>query len=1069
MKKNLGKIRRGFILALVLSISSIFSNLAAQNTSITGSVVDANNGDPIIGASVAVEGTSTGTMTDIDGKFSLNVSKGAKLTISYIGYIEQTVVIGDQKTLHVQLKEDSKQLEEVVVVGFGTQKKVNLTGSVGVIDNKAFEDRPVQNAVQALQGRVAGLNISTKGIGGTLNAGMNVNVRGTGTIAKNADGSSVSSGSPLVLIDGIEGDLAAINPQDIDNISVLKDAASAAIYGSRAPFGVILVTTKRGKTGKAQVSYNNSFRWSSPILRQKMMNSYEFVNYWNDADRNGGGNGQKFQPAMVQRVKDYMEGKLAPNDVALPRADGKWDYDYTNANVDWMKEYYRDSAPSQEHTISLSGGSDKWRYYVSGNYLDQEGLMRYGTDTYSRYATTIKLSGDIADNINFEYSGRFTRTNYNRATTMEDGFYEHIMRRARPNRAITDPNGFYMSDINYLDALENGGRRKQEQDWYTQQLKVTYSPIKNWNIIGEMNYKIYSDYVDENAYKVYSYEANGITPYRALTSVANDYVYNYTYKNYLFSPNVYTNYTFNLNDKHNFTALLGFQSEKSRNKNFSASRKDMISTDIPVLGQTTNTSPDITGGLGRWATAGFFGRINYDFDGKYLLEANLRYDGTSKFRKDERWNWFPSFSAGWNIAQEDFWKPIAPTVNTLKLRTSYGKLGNQNINNWYPTYQTITTGTANGGWLVNGAKPNTAWAPGLISTTLTWEKIRSWNFGLDWGLLNNRLTGSFDYFIRYTDDGLGYGSELPATLGTKVPQVNNVDIKTAGFELTLNWRDRIQDFTYGVGLTLSDSRTKVRNYPNETASIDDYLVGYYTGEIWGYKTIGIAKTQEEMDAHLATLNNGGQSALGNQWGAGDIMYADLDGDGKVSGGARTLSDHGDLRVIGNNTPRYSTGINIDASYKGFDFNMFWQGILKRDYYASGMMFWGTTSAGEWWSTAMKPHLDYFRDDTSLLGANYDSYYPRPIFGGKNQHTQTRYLLDASYLRLKNIQLGYTLPLAITQKAKMSKVRVFIAGENLLTITDLNDTLDPESLGIGRQGGATYPLQKTVSFGLNVVF
>ncbi len=764
-----------------------------------------------------------------------------------------------------------------------------------------------------------------------------------------------------------------------------------------------------------------------------------------------------------------MEGKLDPKDVVLKRADGKWDYDYTNANVDWMQQYYRDWAPTQEHTLSLSGGSDKWSYYVSGNYLTQEGLMRYGTDTYDRYTTTAKLSGDISSSVNLQYTNRFVRTAYGRPTSMTEGFYDNVMRRARPNRAITDPNGKYMSDINYIDALQNGGRRKEENDFQTQQLKLTITPVKDVKIITELNYRTQTEFTHEDAFKNYSYLADGVTPYLALTSVANDYVYEYARKSYFFNPNIYGEITKSL-DKHNFKVMAGFQSEWNKYRDLSASRKDLFSKDLPVIDLTSNLTPTVTGQVQEWATSGIFGRLNYDYDGKYLLEANLRYDGTSRFREDKRWNVFPSVSLGWNVANENFWEPIAKTVNTLKLRASYGILGNQNTNGWYPTYQTISTGIANGMWLVDGVKPNIASAPGLVSSSLTWEKIRSWNFGIDLGAFKNRLTGSFDSFIRFTDNGVGPGISLPATLGTSVPRVNNVDIKTSGFELSIGWRDKIGQVKYGARLNLSDSKTKVMSFPNETGNLDSYISGRYTNEIWGFQTIGIAKSVDEMTSHLATLTAGGQAALGSNWSAGDIMYADTNGDKKISKGANTIYDHGDLEVIGNSTPRYAIGLDFDVEWKGFDMRMFWQGILKRDYAPSGMVFWGTNSSGEWWSTALKEHLDYFRlDPNDPLGQNLDSYYPRPIFGGKNQNAQTQYLLDASYLRLKNIQFGYTLPGSLTQKVKIAKLRVFISGENLLTLTKLNDTLDPESIGIGRQGGTVYPLSTVYSCGLSANF
>lgn len=1039
-----------------------------QKNLVKGKVTD-KKGEPLPGVSVVVKGTGNGTITDPDGLYSIQADPAGVLVFSFIGLESKEITLVGQTTVNVTLEETTIGVDEVVVVGFGTQKKVNLTGAVESIGSEVLESRPVQNAVQMLQGVVAGLNVSTQGLGGTLDAGRSVNVRGTGTIVKDKNNNLISSQNPLVLIDGMEGDLNAVNPNDIENVSVLKDAASAAVYGSRAPFGVILVTTKKGKQGNARVMYNNNFSWSSPVLLPEMMSSYEFVNYWNDADYNGGGSGQKWKADFVQKVKDYMDGKLDPTDVVSPRADGKWDYDNTNANVDWMKQYYKGSSPSQEHNLSVNGGSDKWNYYMSANYLDKEGLMRYGTDTYDRTTVTGRISGELNQYITVDYTNKFTRSNYERATTMSDGFYDHIMRRARPIRAIYDPNGHYMSDINYINALDNGGRRNDQQDWNTQQFRLTLKPMKGWNIIGEINYRTFTQFIHEDAFKTYSYMADGVGQYIGLTSVANDYVYEYAKKSYFFNPNIYTDYATSFG-KNNLKVMAGFQMEKNRYRDLSASRKDMITTELPVLDLTTNKTPEISGQFQEWANIGYFGRFNYDYDGKYLLEVNMRYDGSSRFREDKRWNLFPSASLGWNAAQEEFLKSNLSVVNLLKFRASYGKLGNQNTTDWYPTYQTLSTGTANGVWLVNGAQPNTASAPGIVSTSLTWEKIRSWNFGADFGVFKNRLSGSFDYFIRYTEEGMGSGPSLPAVLGTDVPRVNNVDIKTSGFELTLGWRDHIKDFQYGLRANLSDSKTKVMAYPNETLSLSNYLVGYYTNEIWGYQTIGIAKTKEEMDAHLATLTDGGQGALGSRWDAGDIMYKDINGDNKISNGANTLNDHGDLEIIGNSTPRYALGLDLDMSWKGFDFRMFWQGVLKRDWYPTGMIFWGCTGSGEWWSTFMKPHLDYFRGAADHpLGQNLDAYYPRPIWGDKNQKTQTRYLLDASYMRLKNIQLGYTIPPSLTKKVKIEKLRLYMSGENLLTLTHLNKTLDPESIGIGKQGGTVYPLSKVISFGLSVNF
>ncbi|HAC20884.1 MAG TPA: SusC/RagA family protein, partial [Porphyromonadaceae bacterium] len=466
----------------------------------------------------------------------------------------------------------------------------------------------------------------------------------------------------------------------------------------------------------------------------------------------------------------------------------------------------------------------------------------------------------------------------------------------------------------------------------------------------------------------------------------------------------------------------------------------------------------------------FFGRINYNYKERYMVELNGRYDGTSRFVGDKRWNFFPSFSAGWNIAREDFWQSYEDVVSTLKLRGSWGELGNQNMSSWYPFYQTMPFGTANGGWLINGEKPNTSSAPGLVSSLLTWERVQSWNVGFDWGAFNNRLTGSFDYFVRKTLDMVGPAPELPVILGTSVPKLNNADMKSYGFELEIGWRDRIGNVSYGVKGVLSDAQQKVTRYPNKTGNISQWFAGRYSGEIWGYETIGIAKSQEEMDAHLASLPNGGQNALGNKWAAGDIMYKDLNGDGKIDGGKGILGETGDRKVIGNSTARFNFGVTLDAQWKGFDISVFFQGVGKRDYAIGGPYFWGA-NGGMWQSAGFVEHLDFFRPEGHPMGANLDSYYPRPIFdgGGKNQQTQTKYLQNAAYIRMKNLQVGYTFPQQWISKAGLQYLRVFISGDNLLTGTKMTSIFDPETIGGGWGEGKTYPLSKVISFGLNVNF
>ena len=1051
---------------------------AQSTTAIKGVVLDDSTYEPLIGATVVEKDNPTnGTMTDVDGKFELKVSTGTPIIFNYIGYTPQTVE-ATAASMTIHLKEDSQMLDEIVVVGFGIQKKVNLTGSVGVATAKDLESRPVSNAVLALQGVVPGLNIANSGNGGELNGTKSITIRGAGTI------DDASNGSPLILIDGMEGDINTINPQDIDNISVLKDAAASSIYGSRAPFGVILVTTKKGKAGRPVINYNNSFRINTPVMMPKMMSSWEYVNFYDDAMFNKN-NTHYYTEAYKQKVKDYYDGKLAPNDVAEALGDGKWNYDFTWGNVDWLDEYYRDWAGSQEHNTSISGGTEKLTYYLSANYMGQSGFLAYGTEKYKRYNLTGKISAQLTDLIKIDYSSRYSRIDYGSPSMMDSNFYNNVLRRTRPVRPTHDPNGYYMSDINYIEALQSAGRRRDQNDGLVQQVRLTVTPLRNWNIIGEMNIKTDNDWTHKDFKRIYSHYANDPekTYVATMTGPSQDRVEEMSEKSTFLNPNVYSNYNFTLNEKHNFAAMVGFQAEQMRHRDMTASRGDMINAELPVLDLTTNTiNYTIAGKYNEWASAGFFGRINYDYEGRYLIEGNLRYDGSSRFRRDQRWIWTPSFSVGWNIAREKFWEPFEKTISTLKLRASYGTLANQNTKGYYPTYQVVKVnnyndlnGGSNNYWPINGSRPNISNAPLLITSSLTWEKIKTTNFGLDATAFNGRLTGSFDYFIRKTEDMMGPGVELPASLGTQVPRTNNTDMRTNGWELQIGWRDMIGDFNYGARLSIADSQSKILRYGNPTGSLSTYISGRTIGDIYGYTTIGIAKTQEEMDAHLATLSNGGQSALGSQWGAGDIMYADLNGDGKINNGSYSINDMGDMKKIGNSTPRYLTGIHIDASWKGIDFQMFWQGVLKRDYWPgdTNMTFWGVTD-GEWWSAAMKEHMDHFRPAGHPLGENLNSYYPRPIFNTKNNKVQSKYLQNAAYMRLKNLQIGYTFSKTLVEKIKLQNLRIFVSGENLLTITSLSKTMDPETAGIGVQSnsqanGTAYPLSKTYSFGLSVNF
>lgn len=1075
----------------VYGVEGTATEAMQQNQKITGHVTD-ENGEPVIGATVKIVGTAQGTVTDMDGHFTLDAPSKVMLEISYIGYLSQKVVATPGKAVKVVLQEDATNLDELVVVGFATQKKVNLTGSVGVATSKDIESRPVTSAVQALQGLVPGLKITTTT--GELNSTMQINVRGEGTIG---DG---SSGSPLILIDGMEGNLNTVNPQDIENISVLKDAAASSIYGSRAPFGVILVTTKNGQKGKMQVNYNNSFRISTPINLPDMMDSYTFAVMLNQAQINSGAS-QYFSDETLKKMLDYQAGKLSGSglDVSATNSNAwadQWSQGY--ANTDVYDVYYKSHTFSQEHNVSISGGNDRVTYYTSANYLKQDGMLNFGSDGLKRFNVTGKIQAKVTDWLTLNYSNRFT---YNNVWVPSTGMgYNYFGRQNWPNLPIYDSNGYLYQDK--ARQFEYGGSNNTMSDRNYQQGSLVIEPVKNWITRAEINYSQLSQENRTASLPTYIHRPDGT---EAKDTQSSSLQQSETKEKY-FNVNIYSEYSCSINDAHNFKMMAGYQSEEMKQSYFSAKKYGLLLTDMQELDLTNGLGgkgqaidPSISGYDNEWSTVGFFGRLNYDYMGRYLIEGNLRYDGSSRFRRGSRWVLSPSVSLGWHIAQEKFWESLQGTVNQLKLRLSYGQLANQNTSAWYPTYRTMRISALSGNWLTtSGTKPNISTIDALVSSSLTWETVRSWNVGLDWGLFNNRLTGSFDLYRRKTLDMVGPAPELPATLGISSPKTNNTDLHTNGWEMQVRWRDHTHSgLNYGVTLSLSDQETYIDRYPGNltnsigsNANTKNYLAGHKIGEIWGYRTIGIAKSDDEMNAHLASLPNGGQSALGSQWAAGDIMYEDVNGDGKIDGGARTVDDHGDLVLLGDANPHYFVSLDLNADWKGFDFRAFFQGVLKHDFWpggdsstsneTAGGYFWGVRGNRSMWHIrGYAEHLDYFRAEAiGLEGyeipANIDSYFPRPLVSlsgyanGKNQYVQSRYMQNARYIRLKNLQLGYTLPVNLTKKVGIEKCRFFVSGENLLTFTPLFSIFDPETCD-GGIGGNAYPLSSTWSFGLSVTF
>lgn len=1047
------------------------------NGTCSGIVQDAA-GEPLMGASVRVKDTKMATVTNLDGKFSLiNVPQGSTIVVTYIG-CKPYEAVWSGNPLDIVLEDNSTALDEVVVVGYGTQKKVNVTGSVSMVGSEAFESRPSANVQQALQGAIPGLNLSQTDAGGELNATMSMNIRGAGTIG---DG-SVSS--PLVLIDGIEGNMNTVNPNDIESVSVLKDAAASSIYGTRAAFGVILITTKSGTAGKVRVSYSGDVRFSTATQLPDMANSLEWATYFNLAQYNTNGSTAFNEETMANIVK-YLNGEFT--DPSTPEyygttagSDGKWNkYNNAFANTDWFKEFYKENVPSTQHNISLSGGNNKVTWLISGSYLLQNGLIRHGHDEYNRYTTNAKIGAELASWARVDYNVKWTRTDYERPFYMTGLFYHNIARRW-PTCPVIDPNGHYTDGME-IHELENMGTRNEKSDMFTQQLRFTFTPLEGWNIVADGALRVTNNKTNYGMQPVEYYDVNDQPFLYDSGYGTTSYVYDYRGRSNYYAVNLFTDYSRSFG-KHNGKVLVGLNYEHFNTDALSGIGYDLTNSDKIFLSQAQKdfNASDV---YNHRATAGYFGRFNYDYDGKYLFEFNIRYDGSSRFLANRRWEWFPSVSAGWNIAREEFFHDLTYKINTLKPRVSWGRLGNTSSNynsfwDWYPFYQQQAIGSANSGWLINGNKQNTASLPSIVNGTMTWETIETWNVGLDWGALNNRLTGSFEWFSRTTKDMIGPAPVLGSILGTNAPKTNNCNMRNTGWELEIGWRDRVQEVNYGVRFNISDNRAKILEYPYdgefESQSLNGWYNGRYDGEVWGYTTHGIANSDEEMAEWLT--NN--KPKWGSGWQAGDIMYCDLNGDGVVDNGENTIGNHGDLTIIGNTTPRYRFGLNLDIQWRGFDFSAFFQGVMKRDWFfgSEEPYFWGATSK-MWQSAVFKDHLDFWEpisykvgDEGYNVAKNPDAYYPRPYFNtDKNRYTQTRYKQNAAYLRCKNMQFGYSLPESVIRHVGMSNCRFYVSVDNLFTISDISGVFDPEALGGANGAGKLYPLQRTWSVGVNLSF
>lgn len=1017
---------------------------------IKGSVTS-DSGEPLTGVTVKVAG-GQGVITDIDGNFSVNAAPGTLLTFSYTGFKGQTVKAQDG--MQVVLQSSVNDLNEVVVVGYGTQKKANLTGAVASVNGNVLENRPISNIGQGLQGVVPNLNVSM-GHGGAPGAGASFNVRGT---------TSLNGGEPLVLVDNVQMDANLVNPDDIESISVLKDAASAAIYGARAAYGVILITTKKGKlNSRPTVQFSASGYWQSPAVEMHNVNSLDYLKMIDIAYQNSGGSGHYFNPLVYEYTEKYVNGTY-DQPVFFDKSYSAFKYGY-NGNTDWWNELYKTSF-SQIYNASISGGSQKTRYYVSLGSNNQGGILKATDEKYNKYNANInvtseltpwmEVSAKIAHTYTTEMHPTGGTTAMNNTAYSGLSAYSGMMKSdLSPLMPVKHPDGHYAGQGNFTNPVaiqaQGGNARYRQNDlWMTAGVKLT--PIKGLIVNADYTWNYYGWASTQHVRNFYDYTAvPGTENYYPWTNPSS--VTRSNSDDYYSSFNAFAEYNLSLgNNDHNMKFMVGYNQEKKRTQYYYAGRKDLIDPENPAINQAIGDMA-IDGNMGQWAVNGTFARFNYDYKGRYLLELNGRYDGSSKFKKGHRYQFFPSISAAWRISEEKFFEGVKSWWDNMKLRVSYGSLGNQAVNGNFPYLATYGINTKYGA-LLGGGRPVAVFAPGLVSSSFTWETVNQIDFGFDAAFLRNRLSASFDWYRRNTKDMLTDGEVLPAVLGASVPRQNAANLKTVGWELSLEWNDRLANgLSYHVKGVLSDYQSTITKFNNPTGLISQYYVGRKMNEIWGYVSNGLFQTEQEANAHA------NQSYLyGGKWTAGDVRFEDLDGNNKIDIGDNTLANPGDRKIIGNSTPRFAFGITAGLEYKGIDFEMFWQGIGKRDWFpgSGSAAYWGFTNE---WQTPLTTSLDYWTPE------NTNAFFPRLGWAnGGNRNTSTRYLQNASYCRLKNVTLGYTLPRNILDKIGVSRLRVYVTGENLLTFTSLIKAFDPETLN-----NMTYPINRKIAVGLNLTF
>lgn len=1059
---------------IILSPSETVA-ISRQPQIVSGRVTD-SSGSPLPGVTVILKGTTQGTITDWDGNYSLaNIPGDGTLVFSFVGMKAQELLIAGKAVVNTIMEEDAVAIDEVVAVGYGTARKINLTGSLDVVSGEKLENRPAANTSLLLQGMAPGVLVTLNSYGGEPGAQPNLSIRGVGSISGNDN--------PLTLVDGVEMNINTLDPSTIESISVLKDASASAVYGSRAAFGVILITTKKGKTDQPlSIEYSNNISFAIPIYVPSMEDSYTYAIALNQG-RTNAGLAPTFPAEQLERILGYQKGtyltEYDPEHPPYSTFRGRWD---GNANYNWTKMYWKDYAVNQKHNVNVSGGNEKINYYFSLGYFDQPGLYTWGADNYKRYNVLSNISSKVNNWARFYTESKFssTLTDYpiGRASNGRQFIYSEI-NDFFPTMPYHNLDGSIANPL--VMSMKEGGRSETENNDMQLKFGTELEPVKGWKTNISYNFGYQTGNNVQNPKPVWVTAGNGVV--QNVNQPYTGSVKSFSKEKYqLFSA--FTSYETNL-ARHYVKALIGYEQDYNHYEYLYGSRMELITPEVVSISSAVGTAT-LDDAETHWATQGMFGRLNYNFDEKYLVEFSARYDGSSRFAKGSRWGFFPSVSAGYNVHEERFWTGIKPYVNTLKLRASYGSLGNQNVANYLylatiDIKQQVSANAFDTGYLINNAIPLYAKTPAIISNDLTWETVTTLNLGMESKFLDSRLTMEFDWYNRTTSDMVGPSLSLPSILGAAAPKTNNAKLSTKGFELVLRWKDRIsQDFSYNVQASLSDYQTTILEYVNSTGSLGTWYAGRKYGDVWGLTTDGIIQEAGEQMPD--------QSYYYAKWGPGDIKYKDISGpdgvpDGKITPGANTLSDHGDLTVIANTTPRYTYGISLGANWKNFDLSMFWQGVGKRmvvpksdsEYYYGLMQ---TPNSSCLFEGGLM--LDYWRpaDETNILGPNTDSFFPKPYSSKereKNLQVQSRYMLNAAYLRLKNLQLGYTIPQQILSKTFIRNARIYVSGENLLTFTPLPDLFEPETTAASNKNdggvdlGEIYPITKMLSFGVNITF